>query len=243
MIIRDLIGTNKIVKQNKGQSFNLDTILLANFIKITKNTKKIIDVGTGNGSLMLYLSEKTTAKIIGIEIQEQRYQMALENIKLNQLEHQLSCYLEDYNEFNKEKHVDMIVTNPPFFKTNEMTKTNLDIDSQIARHEIKLNLEQLILKSSKLLKHGGSFYMIHRPDRLTEIMLLLNQYELEPKEICLVYPYLHKNPNHVLIKAVKKGNKGLKILPPFILYKEKHIYSEQLIKLYGGKEDAFKFTK
>ncbi len=243
MITRNLIGTNKQVQQKKGQSFNLDTILLANFIKVSKKDKKIIDVGTGNGSLMLYLSEKTEAKIIGIEVQKERYQTAINNIKLNQLTHQLSCHLGDYNEYNLEQHVDMIVTNPPFFKVNENTKTNLEEDSKIARHEILLNLEQLISKSSKLLKHGGSFYMIHRPDRLTEIILLLKQYDLEPKELCLVYPYANKAPNHLLIKAVKKGLEGLKILPPFILYKDKHIYSEQLTKLYGGKEDAFKFTK
>ncbi|WP_157868355.1 tRNA1(Val) (adenine(37)-N6)-methyltransferase [Acholeplasma palmae] len=217
-------------------SFNLDTILLSLFIKTRKSDKKIVDVGTGNGALMLYLSEKTKAKIIGVEIQEKRYHLALENIKLNSLEDQLSCHHIDYNEIDFMKDIDMVVSNPPFFKVNQETKRNLSLDSEIARHEIYLNLEQLIKKTSQILKHGGSFYMIHRPDRLTDIMNLCNKFDLVVKEIQFVHPYIHKEPNHLLIKAVKKGNEGVKILPPLVIYQSQNEYTEYFKAVYSKKD-------
>jgi tRNA1Val (adenine37-N6)-methyltransferase len=233
---RTLLGTDLWILQEKDQAFNLDTILLQDFIRIPKKTQHILDFGTGTGPLMLYLSQKTRAKITGFEIQENRYQQAQKNIELNQLESQVSCILKDINELTQAdfKDVDLIVSNPPFFKINEHQKRNLSTEKTIARHEIALSLEQLISKVSTCLKYGGSFQMIHRPDRLTEIIQVMGKYQLEIKRLKMVHPYINQKANHVLIEAQKNAQPGMIIEAPLILYDDKELMSEALKNIYKG---------
>jgi tRNA1Val (adenine37-N6)-methyltransferase len=233
---RQLIGSDLWIEQDPDQAFNLDTILLKDFIRVPKKTTRILDFGTGTGVLMLYVSEKTKAKITGIELQETRYQKALINIKLNALDHQLSCVLKDINslDLNDFKDIDLIVSNPPFFKLNDQQKTNLSDEKTIARHEVAMTLEQLIMKAALCLKFGGSFQLIHRPDRLGELVSLMQKYHFEVKRIKMVHPYAHQKANHVLIEATKNGKPGVIVEPPMILYQEKHQMTDALKKLYGG---------
>lgn len=230
---RTLLGTNLLIEQNARQAFNLDTILLAHFVKIPVKSKVVLDLGTGVGPLMLYLSTKTRAKIIGVEIQESRYVQALHNIKLNHLEHRLSCVHQDAREFYY-KNVDVIVTNPPFFKLSEDANLSLDEEDRIARHEVMLTLEELCQVVSKNLKFGGYVNMIHRPDRLTEIIACFEKYQLSIKRIRFVHPYSDKPANHVLIEAMKHGQKGMKVEKPLIVYQEKHQLTEEMTQIYGG---------
>ncbi len=230
---RTLLGTDLLIEQQTTNAFNLDTVLLANFIKIPAKTKLILDVGTGNGALMLYLSQKTKAKIIGIEVQEERYVQAVKNIELNHLSDRLSCIHKNYNQIEY-KNVDCIISNPPFFKLTEKANINESEDSAIARHEILLNLEELIFNVSKHLKFGGHFFMIHRPDRLVEIIKVMSKNQLEIKRLRFVHPYVDAKANHVLIEAIKNGNEGITLEPPLILYTDKHIFSKEIIKIYGG---------
>lgn len=230
---KQLLGSNLIIEQFGKQAFNLDTILLQNFAKVPYRAKQVLDIGTGVGALMLYMSEKTSAKIIGIEIQEKRYLQALQNIKLNNLESQLSCVHEDVKELNF-KDVDFIISNPPFFKVNESSKLSSTKEEQIARHEIYLTLNDLIITVSKFLKQGGIFTMIHRPDRLEEIIELFAKYNLAIKRVRFVHPYEDKKANHVLIEAMKHGKQSLIVEPPLILYDEKNKMTEELLKIYGG---------
>jgi tRNA1(Val) A37 N6-methylase TrmN6 len=234
-MLRTLLGTNLWIEQNSRQAFNLDTILLANFSKVPAKSKTVVDIGTGAGALMLYLSQKTRAKIIGIEIQETRHQQAIKNIAINHLESRLSCVLSDIKDVQL-KDVDYIVSNPPFFKVSEKANLNESEEEQIARHEIKLNLDDLAKHASRILKFGGRFSMIHRPDRFAEITQVFNQYQLEIKRIRFVHPYLTEEPNHVLIEAMKNGNPGMTVEPPLILYIEKHILTKEMIEIYGGIE-------
>ena len=233
-MLRTLLGTDLWIEQNSRQAFNLDTILLSHFARIPARAKTVLDIGTGAGPLMLYLSKKTKAKIIGIEIQQDRYQQAVKNIALNHLEHQLSCLHMDVKELVM-KDVDAIISNPPFFKVSEQSILNDNEDDTIARHEVMLTLEELIAVVSKTLKWGGYFTMIHRPDRFSEIMDLLNKYQLVPKRIRFVHPYLDKPANHVLIEAMKQGSPGLTVEPPLILYIEKHHLTQAMVDIYGGK--------
>ena len=230
---RHLIHSELQVNQVKGHAFNIDTVLLQDFIKLPYRIKHVIDVGTGNGSIALYLSEKTKAKITAIEIQKNRYEQAKDNVLLNQLEHQIEVLHQDYllSEF---KDVDVIVCNPPFFKVDANSNLNQDDSIAIARHELSLNLEQLIEKVSKQLKYGGKFFMIHRPDRLMEIIKLFDAHELVIKRMRFVHPYLDKKPNHVLFESVKKGGNQTIIEPPLILYKDKHLFTDEAIKIFGG---------
>ena len=193
-----------------------------------------MDFGTGAGAVMLYLSQKTKAQIIGVEIQEDRYLAALHNIKLNELDNQLSCIHQDIKTL-EHKDVDCIVSNPPFFKVNETSNVNDDEDATIARHEVMLNLNELIESVSKTLKYGGHFFMIHRPDRFAEIVEVMNTYQLEIKRVRFVHPYLDQKANHVLIEAIKNGQPGMKLEPPLILYCGKHILTKEMVDIYGGR--------
>ncbi|MDD3067345.1 MAG: methyltransferase [Acholeplasmataceae bacterium] len=236
-MLRTLIGTDLWIEQTESQAFNLDTILLASFAKIPYRTKQILDIGTGVGGLMLYLSQKTNAKITGIEIQANRYEQALKNIQINHLETQLSCVLSDVRAL-KYKDVDYIITNPPFFKVDEDSHLSMTKEDLIARHEINLTLEELIKTSASFLKNGGYIALIHRPDRFEEIARLMEKYDMVMKRIRFVHPYSHKKANHILVEAMKKGKPGLIIEPPMILYHDKHIMTKELIDLYGGKKDV-----
>ncbi len=230
---RALIGSKLVVDQDRGHAFNLDTVLLADFVKLTYRIKHVIDVGTGNGTIALYLSEKTKAKITAIEIQESRYHKAVKNVQLNRLEKQIDVVHQDYLQ-TKYQYVDAIICNPPFFKLNEKSIVNEDESIMIARHEITLDLENLIRKVSEQLKFGGKFFMIHRPDRLSEIYEYTRKYQLEIKRMKFVHPYIDKTANHVLVECVKQGGRDMTLEPPLILYKDKHLMTEQAKKILGG---------
>lgn len=229
-MIRKLIGSDRLIDQTRKNAFNLDTILLAHFMHIPYRAKTVVDIGTGNGVLMLYLADQTNAKIIGIEIQEEHAKLAQKNVLLNGLEHRLSVICDDVKHVTL-KGVDCIISNPPFFKVNELSKKNIDEEVAIARHELKLTFEALVIAVSNMLKYGGYFYFIHRPDRLSEMIKTLEEHDLTVKRIRFVHPYQDKEANHVLIAAMKNGEYGTKLEPPLILYKEKHVYSDELAKL------------
>ncbi len=241
-MLRTVLGTDLWIEQNSRQAFNLDTILLADFIKVPARSKTLYDFGTGAGALMLYMSKKTKAKITGIEIQENRYKQAIHNIELNHLENQLSCLHQDIRTLEK-KDIDVIISNPPFFKVNEHSNVNDNEDDTIARHEVMLSLKELVESVAKCLKFGGHFFMIHRPDRFAEIVDVLNANQLEIKRIRFVHPYLKSNPNHVLLEAIKNGQPGMKVEPPLVLYYEKHILTKELVDIYGGKTYVTKHTQ
>lgn len=241
-MLRTVLGTDLWIDQKSRQAFNLDTVLLADFVKVPARTKTLYDFGTGAGALMLYMSKKTTAKITGVEIQEDRYKQAVHNIELNHLNSQISCIHEDIRKL-EEKDIDVIISNPPFFKVNEKSSVNDNEDDTIARHEVMLSLNELVESVSKSLKFGGHFFMIHRPDRFAEIVEAFNQYQLEVKRVRFVHPYLNANPNHVLIEAIKNGQPGMKVDPPLILYYEKHILTKELVDIYGGRAYVTKRTQ
>lgn len=219
------------IYQTKQQAFNTDTVLLSNYIKIPKNTKNILDVGTGSGVIMFYLANKTSANIYGIEIQENRYLQAKENIELNNYQDRLTAIHGDLKEYQTDILFDLIVTNPPFFKVTE--NLSKDQEELIARHEVELNLEDLIKNISRLLKYRGHFYMIHRPDRLTEIIEYSSKYNIEIKDVKFIHPNINKEANHVLVHGIKNGGRGLIVEKPLILYKEKHVFTKEMEEIIG----------
>lgn len=234
---RVLLGTNLWIEQSASQAFNLDTILLANFVKIPVKSKTVLEIGAGAGALLLYLSKKTQAKIIGVEIQEQRYLQAVKNIKRNNLDNRVSCINKDIKAVNYE-NIDCIVSNPPFFKVNKESKLNKDQEDTIARHEVMLSLHELVLVVTKFLKFGGHFFMIHRPDRFAEIIEVFAKHKLVVKRIQFVHPYLEQKANHVLIEAIKNGQPGTVLEPPLIIYEAKHVLTKKMIDIYGGNTNV-----
>lgn len=224
-----------IVQNTQMFNFSLDSVLLPNFATINANVKNILDIGCGNAPIPLILSTKTTANIMGVEIQKEVYDLARKSIKINNLEDRINVINSDindiYNDFETESF-DIITCNPPFFKVNEQSNFNKSDYKTIARHEVKLNLEQIFKISKKILKNNGNIVMVHRPERLLDIILTMKKYNIEPKRIQFVYPKMNMDANILLIEGKKNGNPGLKIEPPIYTHYENGEYTEQIKKYF-----------
>lgn len=223
----------KIIQDNDMFNFSLDSVLLPNFITINETTKNILDIGTGNAPIPLILSTKTQAKIIGVELQKEVSDMAKESVKINNIENQITIINEDIKKTNlKSETFDIITCNPPYFEVKEKSKFNKNDYKTIARHEVTLSLEELLKISRKLLKNGGTLGLVHRPERLIDIMTTMRNNNIEPKKIRLVYPHKNSEANILLIEGKKNGKKGLKILPPLYSHNEDGTYTEEVKKYF-----------
>ena len=228
----------KIIQNEKGFCFGIDSILLSDFARDIKENSKIIDLGTGTGILAILISIKTNAKkTIGVEIQKQVYEMAKRSVKINHLENKIEIINKDIKELPDELEIgtfDAVVTNPPYKKIGTGLK-NENEQKLISRHETTATLEDFIKISNKLLKDKGSIYLVHRPERLVDIIENLRKYKLEPKRIRYVHPSIEKEANLVLIKGVKNAKPFLKIEAPLYVYKENGEYTEEILKIYNKK--------
>ena len=232
-VINDLLGYRdyKIVQDSDMFSFSLDSVLLPNFVTINKKITNILDIGCGNAPIPLILSTKTDAKITGIEIQESVYDMAVESVKINNKEDQITIINDDINNFYKAEETDkydVITCNPPFFKYVETSNINKSDYKTIARHEVKLNLSQLFTIARKLLKNNGVIAIVHRPERFMDVVMEMKQNNIEPKRVQFVYPKPNMEANIMLIEGSKNGNPGLKILPPIYAHKENGDYTDDV---------------
>lgn len=227
---------NMYIYQNTDYfNFSLDSVLLPNFVTINKNVKKILDIGCGNAPIPLILSTKTQASIIGVEIQSEVYDLAKKSVEVNNLQQQIEIINMDIVEFAKNMEsdqFDVITCNPPFFKINERSHLNDNECKRIARHEIKLNLSDLFKVSKKLLRNNGVISIVHRPERMIEIIEIMKQNNIEPKRIRLVYPKYNEAANMILIEGRKNGKPGLKILPPLYVHENDGNYSKEVLKCF-----------
>lgn len=221
----------KIIQDTDMFSFSLDSVLLPNFVTLNQKIERILDIGCGNAPIPLILSTKTNAHITGVEIQQQVYDMAKRTIALNQLDQKIEIINADINELYKNiesDQFDVITCNPPFFKVSPNSNLNQSDYKTIARHEITLNLEQLFKISRKLLKNGGVIAIVHRPERLIDIIEEMRKNNIEPKKLQFVYPKMNSECNTILIEGVKNGNAGMKILPPIYAHDENGEYSKTI---------------
>ena len=217
-VINDLVGYDnlKIVQNNEYFNFSLESILIPRFC-ILKKKMKIIDFCTGNAPIPLVLSTLTDSEIIGVEIQKEIYALATESVKINGLEERISILNEDVKKLPdlfETDTFDLITCNPPYFKMNEGSYLNIDEEKRIARHEITTNLEQIIVTAKYLLRNRAPIYMVHRPERLMEIINLLTKYNFKIKKLQFVYSSYEKSAIMVLIKATKNGAEGLIVNKP-----------------------------
>ena len=228
----------KIIQRKDMFNFSLDTVLLANFCTINKNVKKIVDFGTNNAAIPLILSTRTNKNILGIEIQKEAVELAKKNITLNKLDNQIEIVHADINEYVKNaSKVGLVICNPPFFKVEEESNLNENEFLTIARHEIKIDLERIIKSASVILDNRGRFSMVHRPDRMIEILDLMQKYEIEPKRIRFVYPKVGRESHVLLVEGIYKGKKGLKIEPPLYAHNEDGSYSNEVRRMFGENID------
>lgn len=215
--------------------FGMDAVLLSGFTKV-KPGQRVLDMGTGTGVIPILLEAKTKGReFIGLEIQELSYDMACRSVALNGLEekvHILQGDIKHASDIFGKASFDVVTCNPPYMNDMHGLK-NPDLPKAIARHEVLCTLEDVCRQAGELLKVGGSFHMVHKPFRLAEIFTTLQQYGLEPKRMRLVHPYIDKEPNMVLIEAVKGGKSMIKIGPPLIVYKEPKVYTDEIHEIYS----------
>lgn len=229
----------KILQKKDGFCFGMDSVLIANFAKISRKNAIVADLGTGTGIISILVAGKQNPeKVYAVEIQEELVDMAKRSVKYNDLEKKIDIINADIvgiSRGNFNKKFDYVISNPPYKKLN----TGLINDNQkklISRHEVKCTLKDVVNEASKLLKDKGVFYMVHRPDRLCDIFNAMRENKVEPKEIQLVHSHLEDEANLVLIKGVKCGNPSLKVLKPLIVYNENNEYTEELLKFYDNEE-------
>lgn len=225
----------RVYQDSEMFNFSLDSVLLPNFVTINKNIKNILDIGCGNLPVSLILTTKTDASITAVEIQKDVYDIALKNLELNNKQNQINIINADIRDFYKNfetEYYDVIVCNPPFFKVSKDSHLNKNDYKTIARHEVFLNLDDLFSISKKILKNNGVISIVHRPERLLDIICAMRKYNIMPKKIQFVYPKKDKEANILLIEGTKNGNSGMKILPPLFVHNEDGSYTDEVKKYF-----------
>lgn len=230
----------KIIQNKNGFCFGIDAVLLSDFAKKIKRGSKVLDLGTGTGILGILLCKKTELEqIIGVEIQKDVFDMAKRSVQLNNLENKFLVINEDIKKLDSKLELqsyDAIVTNPPYKKDNTGLKNSNEYKI-ISKHEVKCSLEDIIRVSSKLLKNNGSFYMVHRPERIKDIIINFNKYKMQIKEIKFVHPNINKKPNMVLIKAMKNVGDFLNVQKPLFVYNLDGTYTDEILEIYNRKKE------
>ena len=229
----------KIIQNKNGFCFGIDSVLLSDFAKEIPSNSEVLDLGTGTGILGILLCGKTKlSKIYGIDIQEDVCNMASRSIKLNNLEDKFEIInknIKDLKDIFEENTFDAVVSNPPYKKDNSGLKNESET-KLISRHEITASLEDFINISSYLLKNNCSLYMVHRPERLSDLFYLLRKYNLEPKKLRLVQSYFDSKPKLILVKATKNAKSFLNIEAPLIIYNKDGSYTDEILQIYGKEE-------
>lgn len=225
----------QIIQNPEKFCFGMDAVLLSGFAKAKKGDN-VLDMGTGTGIIPILLEAKTeAAHLTGLEIQEESADMARRSVELNKLENKIDIVTGDIKEAGnifKAASFDVITCNPPYMIGEHGIK-NPDAPKAIARHEIYCTLDDVVRNAAILLKSGGHFYMVHRPFRLAEIITTMTKYKLEPKRMQLVYPFIDREPNMVLIEGCRGGKSRMTVEKPLIVYTEPGKYTDEIYDIYG----------
>ncbi len=231
----DLQNGYFIIQNTQGFCYGIDAVLLSGFAKV-KPGENALDLGTGTGIIPILLKAKTQGEhFTGLEIQEQSAKMARRSVAYNHLEDSVTIETGDIKEasalFGKASF-SVVTCNPPYMTGNHGL-TNPHLPKAIARHEVLCTLEDVIRESAQVLKPKGRFYMVHRPFRLAEIMGTMMKYNLEPKRMQLVYPFVDKEPNMVLIEGLLGGKSRITVEKPLIVYEKPGVYTREIREIYG----------
>ena len=225
----------RIIQDPERFCFGMDAVLLSGFA-VVKDGARVLDLGTGTGIIPILLAAKTgAAHLTGLEIQADSADMAGRSVALNGLEEKIDIVAGDIKEAGRifdAASFDVITCNPPYMIGRHGRKNPEDAKA-IARHEILCTLEDVTEQAAKLLKPGGKFFLVHRPFRLAEIMVSLKKYKLEPKRMQLVYPFVDKEPNMVLLEAVRGGRPRMTVEKPLIVYQKPGVYMAEIYDIYG----------
>lgn len=233
--VDDLQNGYYVIQNPEKFCFGMDAVLLSGFAKIKKD-ERVLDMGTGTGIIPVLLKSKTPGEhFTGLEIQEECAEMAQRSVAYNNLEQDIDIVCGDIKEAAEifgAASFHAVTSNPPYM-IGQHGLQNPYMAKAIARHEILCTLEDVVSQTAKVLKDRGRFYMVHRPFRLVEIFQVLTRYKLEPKRMQLVYPFKDREPNMVLIEALKGGNSRITVEKPLIVYEKPGVYTEEILKIYG----------
>ena len=223
-----------IIQDPKRFCFGMDAVLLSGFAEVRKGDE-VLDLGTGTGIIPILLEAKTEGRhFTGLEIQKESADMARRSVAYNQLEERVSIVDGDIKEASMlfpPSSFDVITTNPPYM-IGQHGLTNPHVPKAIARHEILCTFDDVACQAARVLKDRGRFFLVHRPFRLVELMATLTKYKLEPKRMQLVYPFIDKEPNMVLIEACKGGNSRIQVERPLVVYERPGVYTKDILELY-----------
>ncbi len=229
----------RIIQSKKSFCFGMDAVLLSYFAAVGlegKKESKIIDLGTGTGIIPILLRAKTSSRdLTGLEIQKESASMARRSVKLNDLEEDIEIVQGDIvkaSEIFGKASFDVVVTNPPY-KKSDNGLPNPNEAKAIARHEIKCTFEDVAREGAALLRPGGKFFLVHRPERLAEVIDTLKKNKLEPKRLKMVHSYIDSEATMFLLEASKGGNEFMKVEKPLIIYKEENVYTDEIHEIYG----------
>ena len=225
-----------VIQKKHAFRFGVDAVLLANFAKVRRDAK-VVDLCTGTGIIPFILAGKTFASdLIGVEIQDEFVDMANRSARYNDLEDKIKFISGDLKDIELIKNipkVDIVTVNPPY-KLHNSGLINLDDKNAIARHEICCTLEDVVIACRILLKDSGRMYMVHRPDRLVDILYTMRKHRIEPKRIRMVHPSVNKAPNIVLIEGQRDGGVFLKWEPPLYVHSEDGGYTKEINDMYNS---------
>lgn len=218
----DLENGYKILQDTDGFCFGTDSVLLSDFAS-AKYGQRVVDLCSGNGIIPILLTAKTNAEhITGIELQQKPYELATESRKLNGLEEKIDFINDDIKnalDYFNHGSVDVITCNPPYMVNGAGYQNNADAKT-IARHEITVNIDDIAKIASKLLRYGGKIYMVHRSERLCDVICTFRKYGIEPKRLQMVHPYPQAASNLFLIEGISGGNPSLKMEKPIYIRQE-----------------------
>ena len=238
IVCNELLGREllKIYQDPNYFSFSIDSMLLASFATINPNMKLVCDLCSGNAPIPLYLTLRNDKiKIVGVEVQTHSYDLANMSIKENKLEDRIKIINDNLIDINKKigNNFDLVTCNPPYFKVGEHNINPKD-SKAIARHEILATLDDIVKEAYSLLKPKGRFAMVHRPQRLIEIIETMKKHKIMPKRIQFIYPKKDRECNHILIEGIKDGNDGsLRILPPLYIYDDDNKWTNEVLNIYN----------
>lgn len=225
----------RIIQDPDKFCFGMDAVLLSGFAS-APDGGRVLDLGTGTGIIPILMAAKTGAKeLVGLEIQPESAEMANRSVILNDLEEKVKIVegdIKEAGELFEAASFDVVTSNPPYMIGGHGLQ-NPDGPKAIARHEVLCDLEDVVKAAARCLKPGGKFYMVHRPFRLAEIMVVMNRYKLEPKRMRLVYPFIDKEPSMVLIEGARGGKSRITVEPPLIIYESQHKYTKEIYDIYG----------
>lgn len=217
--------------------------MLANFVESSSNKNSILDLCSGTGVISILLSAKVKYKsVISVELQEQMYDLLKRNITINSLDDNIRTINMDLRNVKdlrqkilvetQKNTVDIITVNPPY-KAKNTGIINENMVKYIARHEENCTLDDIFNVSSKLLNDSGKLYLVHKPERLADLVTIARKYNLEMKKIRFVFPRKDSKPSIVLIMYVKNGGNEVNVMPPLVEYDENGDYTEEIYNMYG----------